>query len=169
MRAITLTQPWAGLVAAGLKLVENRPMRMIKPENVGRRVVIHASREIDESVYRIIEDIDPELTQDMDWYRLSRVTSAFIGVVSIDTCIVKTGEDDGGWDYAPGWPRSRNRSDGMISLDVLRYFFGPIGYVLRPDAVVLPRPIAAKGKLGHWRLTDAQEHDVVESLELVAA
>lgn len=46
MRALTLTltQPWAGLVASGIKLVENRTRSMIRREDFGRPFALHASR-----------------------------------------------------------------------------------------------------------------------------
>lgn len=48
------------------------------------------------------------------------------------------------------------------------WFSGPFGYEIK-SAQAIPRPIPATGKLGFWRLTDSQEHELVESLELVAA
>jgi hypothetical protein len=50
MRALTLTQPWAGLVASGIKLIENRPRQMIKASNWGEPFALHAGREIDEGL-----------------------------------------------------------------------------------------------------------------------
>src|SRR5688572_8610213 len=99
MRALTLTQPWAGLVASGIKLVENRPRSMIKGEDFGKPFAIHASRVIDESVYARIMDIDHDnaitkldysdgmivqvIPIDARWYKLSRITSAVIGVATL--------------------------------------------------------------------------------------
>jgi hypothetical protein len=42
MRALTLTQPWAGLVASGIKRIENRSRHMIKREDFGKPFAIHA-------------------------------------------------------------------------------------------------------------------------------
>ncbi len=46
MRALTLWQPWASVVAAGVKLIENRPW---KPWGyiIGQRIAIHAGRHWD--------------------------------------------------------------------------------------------------------------------------
>lgn len=59
MRAITLTQPWAGLVAAGLKLIENRGRAMINPRNFGEPIALHASREFKPEIYQRIDQIWP--------------------------------------------------------------------------------------------------------------
>lgn len=64
MRALTLTNPWAGLVASGIKLVENRQRPMIAKAHFGSPFAIHASREIDESVYHRIAELAPELAAD---------------------------------------------------------------------------------------------------------
>ena len=49
MRALTLWQPWASVVAAGAKLVENRPWKpaasLLKP---GERFAIHGGAKYDE-------------------------------------------------------------------------------------------------------------------------
>ena len=45
-RALTLTQPWGGLIVSGVKRIENRPWKPAA-HMLGRRFAIHASREID--------------------------------------------------------------------------------------------------------------------------
>jgi ASCH domain len=44
--ALTINQPWASLIAVGLKDVENRTW-LPQPENVGKRIIIHAGRNYD--------------------------------------------------------------------------------------------------------------------------
>ena len=57
MKAITLTQPWATLVALGIKTVETRSWA--PPRNlIGQRIAIHASRETIPK-----EELDPETWQ----------------------------------------------------------------------------------------------------------
>lgn len=165
MRALTLTQPWAGLVASGIKLVENRRRPMIKPEDAGRQFAIHASREIDEDTYSDIYNIAPELngTYGLEpWSKLTRISSAVIAVATLDSCIVHRGIDGYGgpiWDVARGWRRPTLRVDGMMPLAQLKWFFGPIGYVLR-DVVALREPIASRGWQGFWTLPDDIELQV---------
>src|SRR5262249_31116617 len=100
VRALTLTQPWCGLVASGIKLVENRPRSMIGREDFGVSFALHASREIDAQTYERIAEIAPDLLQisrNIDggcdhfysgaWYRLSRITSAVIAVATVERVV----------------------------------------------------------------------------------
>jgi predicted transcriptional regulator len=43
MRALTVRQPWAGLIVAGVKAVENRTWRP-PADVIGERIAIHAGR-----------------------------------------------------------------------------------------------------------------------------
>jgi len=151
MRALTLTQPWAGLVASGIKLVENRPRKIIKSDDFGKRFAIHASREIDETVYKRVDEIAPGVCRAYDgsgpaigdWWHLSRITSAVIAVATLDTSLTWPGE--------------------LPAEDQRRWFFGPIGYVLR-DVVALKRPVLCRGWQGFWNLAPELERAVVEQL-----
>jgi hypothetical protein len=151
MRALTLTQPC--LVASGIKLVENRPRRMIKREDFGKPFAIHASREIDESVYRRIRTIAPEIHHDADqltdvelalghdipwWYALTRATGSVIAVATIDRVVSNLS--------FRGEPSAPDLGDQA------RWFFGPIGYVLR-DVRALAKPVPCRGHQGFWTLT----------------
>lgn len=161
MRALTLTQPWAGLVASGIKLVENRPRSMIKREDFGKRFAIHASREIDQSVCERIAEIAPELRPDlkvpllMRWTALSRITSAVIAVATVNSVVVL---DEG--DRHPHKPGSGE----LVDLgDQHRWFFGPVGYLLS-EVVALPKPVPCRGWQGFWTLAPELERAVMEQL-----
>jgi hypothetical protein len=158
MRALTLTQPWAGLVASGIKLVENRPRRMIKSSDFGTRFAIHASRQIDEDVYDRIAEIAPDILKRVkvpgvgehweipcfrDWYRLSRDTSAVIAVATLDRIV--TG------------------NASRLDAEQRRWYFGPIGYVLR-DVVALKSPVPCRGFQGFWTLPGDVEAKVLVQL-----
>ncbi len=165
MRALTLTQPWCGLVAAGIKLVENRPRPMIARADFGRPFALHASREIDESVFNRIAEIAPELAQeatraickaqsvllaDVPWLSLAGVTSAVIGVATIDKVF------DGGWneDSIREHANELCFSSGVkLGPEQVRWFSGPIGYVLR-DVRALREPVPCRGRQGFWTLPD---------------
>ena len=150
MRALTLTNPWAGLVASGIKLVENRPRSMIKRSDFGKPFAIHASREIDASVYGRIVEIAPELVDPHlgpgvgKWYQLSRIKSAVIAVATIDRVLDP---------LACGIDPSDPDASAALDEDQRRWFFGPIGYVLR-DVRALATPVLCKGALGFWTLPD---------------
>lgn len=154
MRAITLTQPWAGLVASGIKLVENRDKPIISPKRFGETIGIHASREIVPAVYDRIRQIAPELFDgdltEMPWYRLSRITSAVIGVATIDKVF------DGGWDAETIAEYASELSDSCgrpLGPQQVRWFFGPIGYVMR-DVRALSEPVRCRGGLSNWKVPD---------------
>lgn len=156
MRALTLTQPWAGLVASGIKLVENRPRPIVKREDFGKSFAIHASREIDEDVYAQLRENAPDVcpaafsTFDPDaiipasmlWYRLSRITSAVIAVATIDRVLDPA---------AHGVDPDSDDARAPLAADQRRWFFGPIGYVLR-DVIALPTPVPCRGWQGFWTL-----------------
>lgn len=169
MRALTLTQPWAGLVASGLKLVENRPRSMIRREDFGKPFALHASRETDDSVYDRIADIAPELVENEakstmahlpphPWLRLSRITSAVIAIATIDGVVESTRAPMQG---LPPALRVRHWADRLSPFpeDQRRWFFGPIGYVLR-DVRVLTSPVPCRGWQGFWTLSDDLERQV---------
>ena len=152
MRALTLTQPYAGLVAASVKLVENRSRSMIRREDFGVPFALHASREIKPEIYERIYEIAPELRprsatkkELARWYQLSRITSAVIAVATIDRAI----DDYDALDRELGAQR--------------RWYFGPIGYVLR-DVRALPTAVPCRGRQGFWTLSSDVEARVVAQL-----
>ncbi len=152
MRALTLTQPWAGLVASGLKLVENRDRSIVKRKDFGKPFALHASREIDGEVFARIYKIAPELhhglatTPELSrWHQLSRITSAVIAVATIERVV-----DD--YDTL-----------GEILGSQRRWYFGPIGYVLR-DVRALATPVPCRGWQGFWTLLPKIERAVVDQL-----
>lgn len=171
MRALTLTQPWCGLMAAGVKPIENRGRKIIAPARAGERFALHASREIDDDVYDRIAEIAPELTDSgiiwrdhakhgsPRWMKLAEITSAVIGVTRLVTCIERTHEDDGGWRFVDGWPRAPR----LLEYGELRWFFGEYGYVCT-DMVPLATPVPCRGWQGFWTLPDDVEAAVRRQL-----
>jgi hypothetical protein len=160
MRALTLTQPWCGLVASGVKRIENRPRSIIRREDFGRPFALHASREINEEIYLDIGRISPRLMggPDVPWRRLSRCTSAVIGVATVERAVTRAGHD----------PREKTIVDinggSVVDLgDQECWFFGPIGYVLR-DIRALPSPVPCRGWQGFWGLLPAVEAQVAEQI-----
>lgn len=148
MRALTLTQPWAGLVASGIKLIENRPRPLIRREDFGVPFAIHASREIDAATYDRIYDIAPELgggiraAQHEKWWKLSHITSAVIAVATVVRSVTPSEVETG----------------AIPDDDQRRWFFGPVGYVLR-DVRALARPVPCRGAQGFWHLTPREERE----------
>jgi hypothetical protein len=159
MRALTLTQPWAGLVASGIKLVENRPRPMIKSADVlaKSRIAIHASREIDEYIYDRIYELAPELNGGYGWapwWKPTRITSAVIAVATLRDAMYIGGCSDVG---------IRGACERMGIPDQVRWTFGPTCYVLA-DVVALPSPVKCRGWQGFWTLAPELERAVMEQL-----
>lgn len=169
-RGLTLTQPWAGLVASGIKLIENRPRKIISPSDFGKPFAIHASREISKDAMRRIIEIAPEHGDPrLPWFRLASITSAIVGIATIDRVIemrIEPGQlsgtfgmsefdfdDDDGHDDSYG-----------LAADQRRWFFGPIGYALR-DVRPLKEPVPCKGALGFWGLSESIAMQVTAQLE----
>lgn len=165
MRALTLTQPWAGLVASGIKLIENRPRHMIKSADFGKRFAIHASREIKQDVYLSIAACDPSLKlapdgadQDPRWYPLSRITSAVIA-----TAVLRDALFIGGNHAAT----TRIMLAKLGLADQERWTFGPTCYVLS-DVRSLDIPVPCRGHQGFWTLNPAAAAAVSQQLHEAA-
>jgi hypothetical protein len=155
MKALTLTQPWCGLVASGIKRIENRPRVLIRPENLRKPFALHASRELVRKIYTRIYEIAPELRPELAttkeqsrWHELSRITSAVIGVATIDDMVTTKGDPT---------------AIAELLGDQLRWFFGPIGYLLR-DVRALATPVPCSGGRGFWTLPLAVERAVMAQL-----
>ena len=168
MRALTLTQPWAGLVASGIKKIENRSRPVIRREDFGKPFAIHAGKVIDHEVYDRIRKIaaedppdrvagswsDPTGSGDAEWYRLSKITSAVIAVATIDS--VMTFDElrrevnmsrFPSWEHPPASLEDLRMAAvkmGAVQRDQTRWMFGEVCYVLR-DIHVLQRPVPCRG------------------------
>jgi hypothetical protein len=159
LRALTLTQPWCGLVASGIKLIENRPREVIGKAMIGQRIALHASRVIDKAVWARIAELGPELVTathggalpdpPFPWTELASVTSAIIGTAVVAKVYA------GSWDEATIAEHRDVLAETIAGItgrrDQLRWFFGPVAYVLR-DVRALAVPVSCKGALGLWRV-----------------
>ncbi len=164
---MTLTQPWAGLVAADLKRIENRGRPIVKRADFGKPFALHASREIDGDVYARIKEIAPELLADdgaptttplweRRWYRLSRITSAVIAIATIERVVVFDG----------GVVCDRHTDERIDLGDQRRWLFGPLGYVLH-GIRALATPVPCSGNRGFWTLPPDIERAVVAQMGAV--
>lgn len=191
-RALTVTQPWGGLLAAGIKPIENRSRKIAPHGLFGKRFAIHASREIDEDVYARICDIAPELFVEADepeedgddpwasrtraidakhptpidapWVPLSRVTSAIIAVATLaHEVLIGQGEKRNKL-----WRGDLTYAQEKLGPGAARWFFGPYGYVLT-NVTILPEPVPCRGYQGFWTMTPETRADVIAQLERKAA
>jgi len=126
MKGISIRQPWAWLIAKGIKDVENRSW---KTEYRGR-VYIHAGKVFDEEGYRWLlrnSELSRQLLTASNIFHgryFRRALGAIIGEVDIVDCVT---ESDSQW------------------------FSGPYGFVLT-NPVMYGEPIPCKGQLGFFEV-----------------
>ena len=128
MRALTLWQPWASIVASGVKLIENRPWAP-PAKLLGERIAIHAGMRWDQPS----DDKYMELRWPGDPVYLR-------------------GEVPQGAVIATARVERFARSVSEIPDDQHRWFFGPFCWVLA-DVNALERPIECPGRQRVWRLS----------------
>jgi len=161
MRAITLWQPWASLIAAGGKKYETRSWET----NYRGPIAIHASKK---TVSSILDEIFGwkasderkafvqkvrEITRIGVIYDLPRgaviATAKLIGCYEIKACTSTCGP---GYGYV-------NIPEKIISPNSDEYLFGgwtPGRFAWEFSGVtILPEPIPAKGRQGLWTLSEA--------------
>jgi hypothetical protein len=160
MRALTLTQPWAALVASGIKLIENRSQSTIKRADFSVPFAIHAGKQISQPVYDTIARIDPRcdvhtVAADTPWLKMSRVTSAIVGIATVERAVLLRGD---------GQAIDSLMFDVVDLGDQRRWFFGRFGYVLR-DVRALAEPVPCRGWQGFWRLPTDVEANVLRQIE----
>lgn len=133
MKALTLTQPWAGLIITKVKQIENRGWRA--HNMIGVPFAIHASREVDEDT---VEDlIDMGYPEDPLW----RVTSAVLGVAVYRNHVETLSGVE------------RYMRDGVITGDQTKFWQGPVAFILPAASIVqFTEPVPCKGARSFWEL-----------------
>lgn len=132
MKAITVRQPWAWLIAAGHKTVENRSFR---PRSLGKNepLAIHAGLKIDPKGYVAARE------------RGITLPDAFAFGCIVATCRVQ---------------RIVVTEDELVAV-ARPWFIGPYGWVL-VDVQPLEHGTIVTGKLGLWTLPDTATLGMVE-------
>jgi hypothetical protein len=149
MRALTVRRPWANLIAARIKRVENRPW-MPDEEAIGERIAIHAGGKWDR---RAKEYFPEHVTEDPDAYAGGIVAVARIA------CIVQ----------GPSWKRIKvvcGRSGALRRLpnrSLEPFYDGPYGWVL-VGIRRLSEPIECPGQLRLWYVSRAIERRIKRQL-----
>lgn len=142
--ALTLWQPWAGIVAAGIKRVENRdwaPPRWL----VGQQFAIHAGKRWDDEGATFCAKV-MDWGPNPAWPPLAQVRGAVIAVATLAGCAFH--------DY------------GLLAgfEDQAPWFFGPYGWLLRDVVAIEPVPCRGFQKL--WALPAAVEAEVRRRVEV---
>lgn len=143
MKALTLIRPWAAAVAHLGKNVENRTWRP-PAVLVGQRFAIHAGKREDLGILRA-------LNIEQDRRGLPMLPDAgpqgIVCTVRLDNIFTAVGEMT---------LNHRAAVANRLGLPDLRWFFGPVGWVLA-DARPLATPVPCRGAQGLWTLpTDVE-------------
>jgi len=140
LRALTIYQPWADLIVAGHKDIENRTWRPSRRQlQPGDKLVIHAGKRYDEKAagsvrYGKMEGRIPasaHVPSAPDLHRRGRL-GAILGIATYRGCVDASGSP---------------------------WFAGPQGWLLEQPIAFL-RPIDARGMQGLWKLSPGQERIV---------
>lgn len=149
MRALSLTQPWATLVAIGAKKVETRSWRV----NPTELIAIHAAKGAP-ACFRGIADEDP--------YRAALAAAGYHTEEAYDLphgAIVAVGRVVG----------CRRTDDVVAQLSALERAFGdysPDRWAwFLSDVVALREPVPCRGALGLWPVGPDDEARILSQLE----
>lgn len=140
MKALTIKQPWAQLIVAGAKDIENRTW----PTNLRERIAVHSSGRIEraeiESACDMMRSFIPNFSSRIFTAEAEHYPAGYIiGTVEIVDCVDWKRHQDGHW------------------------FQGPYGFVLA-RAEKLPRPLRYRGALGFWDMPAAVEKEIEAQL-----
>lgn len=91
MKAISIRQPWAALIVAGIKDIENRSW----PTQFRGRLLIHAAQKIDKAGIEMMKKMG---LQQPYIDSLLQYTGGIIGEVEVVDCVKKS---DSGWFEGP--------------------------------------------------------------------
>ena len=144
MITISVKQPWAYLLCAGIKGIENRTW--ILPEKYkGQRVLIHASAKTDKEPYMLFDDaqIDAIGSDIMDVVASYHNTSAIIGSVVFTDSVIN---------HQSVWAEKTHMAKlGEHELPSCLYPpYKPTYNWVASDPILFDKPIPAKGKLSFW-------------------
>ena len=148
MKAISVKQPWAYLLCAGIKGIENRTWKL--PDKYkGKRVLIHASAKWDDRHRNMSHLFTNDQWEAMD-ENTRRImaggvldTSAIIGSVVFTDCVIN---------HQSVWAEKTHMAKlGEHELPSCLYPpYKPIYNWVASDPILFEIPIQAKGKLSFW-------------------
>lgn len=160
MKAITIREPYATLVAIEAKKIETRSWKA--PDwLIGQRIAIHAAKGLTENEWSIAKCSPgfPEALKDSPWFwdsalhkfAFPETRGKVIATAVLADCFMFVEPKHG------GIGRTRevyDRPSGRVEITSQEYRFGDFapgryGWLLR-DVQRLPEPIPARGELGIW-------------------
>ena len=133
MRALSISQPWASLIVAGPKRIENRAINLFTTaiKLTGERIGLHAAKSYDPGI--AVEQTRRDLGLPPE-RKLPR--GAMLGTAVIAVAMLRA-EVDAAIDA------------GKVRGDQARWVAGPV-CILLADVVPLEAPIPCRGMLGFW-------------------
>ena len=172
LMALTVHPPWSGMIAAGLKPVENRSWPP-PPQLIGQRLAIHSGKRVDSAALQVLGEHQELLGIPDGALDHSLARSAIVAVVTLRGAVRVT--DAGQPDEPPsplqiGQPR-RLRPHRILgglpppaALDAIRspWAMGPWLWVLGDVLAIDPVPCQGAQKV--WRVPAAAAAAVLEQL-----
>lgn len=147
MLALTIKQPWATLIAIGVKDVENRTW----PAKIRGRIAIHASLKLDHS----------------EAWAAAQLMKGFIPRFSISRFLEEWNEKRHQRYPAGAILATAELYDCQNEINATlesNWFVGPYGFFLR-RVIELPEPVYCSGALGFWKLPDDVQAKVDEQMK----
>ncbi|MGB7206082.1 MAG: hypothetical protein WBD37_11465 [Anderseniella sp.] len=135
---LSLKQPWLYCITAFDKRAENRTWAP-SLDLLGRRIALHASKNIEISEWRAAAEIEPKLAA----VTTTNLVTGAIVATAVLSGVVWT--RDGG-----AVTKFAGKSGRDYDPAVDRWFFGPVVWILE-DVRNLAEPVPAKGNQGLWR------------------
>ena len=140
MKAITIRQPWASLIAHGIKDIENRTWKC-PAKHIGTRVLIHAAVKTSDfwdcPNYGIVHNHIREVTKyGTDYSKYN--TMAIIGSVEIVDCVIN---------HASIWAEKSEPGQCEITGEWIKPIYN---WVLANPSLFDEPILNVKGKLGFW-------------------
>ena len=154
MKAITITQPWATLVAIGAKTIETRDWET----HFRGPIAIHAAKGFPPEARALVTTkpfVDVLGTMELP-------TAQIIAVATLSHCFQFSAR-------AERWVRERSARELLptFEADFGDFAAGRYGFILE-DVCRLEKPIYARGQLGLWNLPTLAERELAEQLKAVA-
>lgn len=148
MYALTLTQPWAALVASGRKLVENRDWAPPPSQlHLGERFALHAAKSFDLAAADLIRSVIGAPAYDALPAPLLNAAGAVVAVATLVDVV-------------------KHKGDPRLALDQYVWFFGPFGWLLADVVAIAPVPCRGLQKL--WQLPSAVERALLAQLAVAS-
>ena len=153
MKAISIKQPWASLIAHGIKDVENRTWKC-PTKYIGQRVLIHASGKPLQCIGFFDSILTNEqlsaLPKDKDFKDYGFEVGSIIGSIKIVGCVINHpsvwAEKSEAYDFDKDvFPNGAPSNVGKKG-DTYNW--------LLAEPILFEEPIPAKGKLSFWEFDD---------------